>query len=115
MTVYVERSEDGRTRIEEKHQELRQRLQRGEITRQEAESEFAELQSQLNAELKESATSEAQALGITVKDSKSVDGNPPMLLVSGQSKPLIEYTQLDIIGGISSADRYSEPTPESQD
>lgn len=114
VTVYLELSQDGQTQLQEINQELRQQLQRGDITREEAENEFSELQSQLNTELTETAWQEAQSLDITVKDSKSMNRNPPVLLVSGQSEALLEYTELDIVEGISSADQFSEFTKEDQ-
>lgn len=108
VTVYLQQTQDAQTQLQQKSQQLRQQLQSGNITRQEASSQYTELQSQLNSELNETAKTEARSLSLTVMDSYSAQGNPPVLLVSGPSNALIDYVQLDIVTGISSAKRFRE-------
>jgi hypothetical protein len=114
VSVFLRPSESGQSRLQQKSRELRQELQTGNITRQEASQEYSSLQSEINSEARETATTEAEALGLTVEDSVSTQGNPPTLLVSGASNAIIDYTEVDVVSGISSAEQFEEIMQQQQ-
>lgn len=107
-TAFLQQSEENQAEIEEESQRLRQELRSGNLTRQEASQQYSELQTELNDELEENARTEAESLGLTVEDSISQQGRAPLLLVSGSPDALLDFVELDIVAGISSAEQFDE-------
>ncbi|MFB6293411.1 MAG: hypothetical protein ABEH60_04030 [Halonotius sp.] len=118
VTVYLQPSESAQSRLQQKGQELQQELQTGNTTQQQARQEYSNLQSEIYSDLRETATTEAEALGLTVKDSVSVQGRPPTLLVSGPSNAIIDYVEVDVVTAVASSKRFKDikqqQTPQPQ-
>ncbi|RJX42778.1 hypothetical protein DM826_08790 [Halonotius aquaticus] len=107
-TAFLQLSEDAQAELQAQNQELRQELQSGNISRQEAGQQVSELRSELTDELVESATTEAESLGLTVEDSIIPPGGSPLLLVSGSESALLDYINVDMVAGITSPDQFEE-------
>jgi len=107
-TAFLQLSEDAQAELQTQNQELRQELQDGSISRQEASQQVSELRSELTDELVESATTEAESLGLTVEDSITPPGGSPLLLVSGSESALLDYMNVDMVAGITSADQFED-------
>lgn len=107
-TAFLQQSEENQAELEDEGERLSREFRSGNITRQEASEQYSELQSELNEELEETARTEAESLDMTVEDSLSAQGSPPLLLVSGSPDALLDYVELDIVNAVSSADRFEE-------
>jgi hypothetical protein len=119
VTVYLQPSESAQSRLQQKGQELSQELRTGNTTQGEARQEYSNLQSEIYSDLRETATTEAEALGLTVTDSVSTQGRPPTLLVSGPSNAIIDYTEVDVVSAVASSNQFrdikqqQQPQPEA--
>ncbi|TQQ82780.1 hypothetical protein EGH24_04895 [Halonotius terrestris] len=107
-TAFLQLSEEAQTELNEENQRLRQELQSGNLTRQEAGQQFSELESDLNDELLETARSEAEGLGLTVDDSIAPSRGSPLLLISGPEGALLDFMEQDIVAGLTGADQFEE-------
>jgi predicted DsbA family dithiol-disulfide isomerase len=107
-TAFLQRSEDAQAELRTQNQQLRQELQNGSISRQEAGQQVSELRGELNDELVDSATTEAESLGLTVEDSITPPSGSPLLLVSGSESALLDYMNVDMVTGLTSPDQFEE-------
>ncbi|WP_246055603.1 hypothetical protein [Halonotius roseus] len=107
-TAFLRLSEDAQAELQAESQQLGEEIQNGSISRQAASQQLSELQTELNDELVESATTEAESLGLTVEDSLTPPGGSPMLLVSGSEGALLDYMNVDIVAGITSPDQFEQ-------
>ena len=107
-TAFLQRSEDAQAELRTQNQQLRQELQNGSISRQEAGQQLSELRGELNDELVDSATTEAESLGLTVEDSITPPSGSPLLLVSGSESALLDYMNVDMVTGLTSPDQFEE-------
>ena len=107
-TAFLQRSEDAQAELRTQNQQLRQELQNGSISRQEAGQQVSELRGELNDELVESATTEAESLGLMVEDSITPPSGSPLLLVSGSESALLDYMNVDMVTGLTSPDQFEE-------
>lgn len=107
-TAFLQLSEDAQAELRTQNQQLRQELQNGSISRQEAGQQLSELRGELNDELVESATTEAESLGLTVEDSITPPSGSPLLLVSGSESALLDYMNVDMVTGLTSPDQFEE-------
>ena len=107
-TAFLQRSEDAQAELRTQNQQLRQELQNGSISRQEAGQQLSELRGELNDELVDSAATEAESLGLTVEDSITPPSGSPLLLVSGSESALLDYMNVDMVTGLTSPDQFEE-------
>ena len=107
-TAFLQLSEDAQAELRTQNQQLRQELQNGSISRQEAGQQVSELRGELNDELVDSATTEAESLGLTVEDSITPPSGSPLLLVSGSESALLAYMNVDMVTGLTSPDQFEE-------
>lgn len=107
-TAFLQLSEDAQAELRTQNQQLRQELQNGSISRQEAGQQVSELRGELNDELVESATTEAESLGLMVEDSITPPSGSPLLLVSGSESALLDYMNVDMVTGLTSPDQFEE-------
>jgi hypothetical protein len=107
-TAFLQLSEDAQAELRTQNQQLRQELQNGSISRQEAGQQLSELRGELNDELVDSATTEAESLGLTVEDSITPPSGSPLLLVSGSESALLDYMNVDMVTGLTSPDQFEE-------
>ena len=107
-TAFLQRSEDAQAELRSQNQHLRQELQIVTISRQEAGQQVSELRGELNDELVDSATTEAESLGLTVEDSITPPSGSPLLLVSGSESALLDYMNVDMVTGLTSPDQFEE-------
>ncbi|RJX51840.1 hypothetical protein [Halonotius pteroides] len=107
-TAFLQLSEDAQAELQTQNQRLRQELQNGSISRQEAGQQVSELRGELTDELVDSATTEAESLGLTVEDSITPPSGSPLLLVSGSESALLDYMNVDMVTGLTSPDQFEE-------
>lgn len=107
-TAFLQLSEDAQAELQAENQRLREELQTGNISRQEAGQQASELRTTLNGELVDTATTEAESLGLTVEGSITPPQGAPLLLVSGSEGALLDYMNVGVVAGLTSADRFEE-------
>ena len=107
-TAFLQLSEDAQAELQTENQRLQRELQSGNVSRQEAGQQYADLQTELNNELIESATTEAESLGLTVEDSLTPPGGSPLLLVSGAEGALIDYMNVGVVAAITGPDQFEQ-------
>jgi hypothetical protein len=107
-TAFLQPSEDAQAELEAERQQINQEFQNGSISRREAGQQVSELRTELNDELVDSATTEAESLGVTVEDSITPPRGSPLLLVSGSEGALLDYMNVDTVTGITSPDQFEE-------
>lgn len=113
-TAFMQQSEEAQAELQQENRRLRQELQSGNITRQEAGQQLSALQTELNDQLMEDARTEAQSRNLSIIDSIAPQGSPPLLLLSGAPNALLDFVELDIVVGLGSADRFNEIQQQQQ-
>jgi hypothetical protein len=107
-TAFLQLSTDAQAELQSENQRLQQELRSGNISRQEAGQQYSDLQTELNDELLESATTEAESLGLTVEDSLTPPQGSPLLLVSGSESALLDYMNVAVVAGLTSPEEFED-------